>query len=104
MSASGSFARGFLVALTNPKTILFFGAFLPQFVSGENGYAGQVLLLSATFLLLAAVLDSLYAVMAGRVAGWLQGRHIRRLQDAISGSLFLGAAAWLAVIRRTQAA
>ena len=49
--------RGFLVSFTNPKTLLFFGAFLPQFVSPNAELMGQLVLLSATFLVIAILLD-----------------------------------------------
>lgn len=93
VSASGSFTRGFVVSLTNPKTIVFFGAFLPQFVSGERDYLNQILVLSMTFLVVATVLDSLYAIVAGRVKGRIQTRCARRIQDGVSGVLFLSAGA-----------
>ncbi len=46
LSAAGSFVRGFFVSLTNPKTLLFFGAFLPQFITGDNPYWPQIIILS----------------------------------------------------------
>jgi threonine/homoserine/homoserine lactone efflux protein len=100
ISASSSFLRGFIVSITNPKTILFFGAFLPQFASTEESYLQQITILSVTFLLLAVVLDSCYALFSSRLRPLLNSRKITRLQSGISGSILLCASAWLATIRR----
>ena len=75
LSAYGSFQRGFWISLTNPKTILFFGAFLPQFVSPDGSYMAQITLLSILFWLLAVVFDSLYALVASRLASAWQGNY-----------------------------
>ena len=99
-TASGTFARGFLVSSTNPKTILFFSAFLPQFVGSGENYLQQISLLSLSFLLLAALLDSCYAILAARLQTLLLRHNITRLQNGLSGLLFLGASAWLAATRR----
>ncbi len=101
ISGRGTFGRGFIVSLTNPKTILFFGAFLPQFVSPSGGYLSQIVVLSITFLLLATLLDSLYAVMAGKASGLLRLSWMQRVQNGISGMLFLGAGVWLAVMKKS---
>jgi len=101
VTGKGSFGRGFVVSLTNPKTILFFGAFLPQFVSANSGYLNQVIVLSITFLVLATLLDSLYALMAGRLGALLQGPQIEKIQQGVSGLLYLGAGALLATMRRS---
>src|SRR6266446_302499 len=67
-SLSQLFGQGFLVNLLNPKTALFFYAFLPQFVDPARGaVAGQILLLGALFVLLASCTDSLYALLGSTV-------------------------------------
>lgn len=101
ISASRSFGRGFIISLTNPKTILFFGAFLPQFVSSGSDYMTQITILSATFLLLATILDGLYALFAGRVSHLLQTRQLQNFQNGISGLLFFSAGIWLAILRKS---
>jgi threonine/homoserine/homoserine lactone efflux protein len=100
-SAAGTFGRGFWVSLTNPKTILFFSAFLPQFVSPAAPFLGQVLILSVTFLLLAALLDSCYAILSGKLQIMLANKRVGRIQQGLSGTLFLCASTWLATLRRT---
>src|SRR6185437_15880369 len=58
--------RGFLISLTNPKTLLFYGAFFPQFISLDRPLAPQVVVLSLSFLFIAAGIDSGWATLAGR--------------------------------------
>ena len=95
----GTFARGFLVSLTNPKTIVFFSAFLPQFVTSSENYLQQISILSLTFLLLAALLDSCYAILSAELQTRLLRHNVARVQHGLSGVLFLGASAWLAARR-----
>jgi len=92
------FARGFLVSLTNPKTLLFYGAFFPQFVTADDRAGAQILLLSVTFLVLGVLLDGAWALLAGRARGLLAGRG--RLRNRVSGALLIGAGVGLAMARR----
>ncbi|HEX2991339.1 MAG TPA: LysE family translocator [Anaerolineales bacterium] len=84
--------QGFVINLLNPKTALFFFAFLPQFVSPERGnVTGQSFLLGAVFVLLAIVTDSLYALLASSLAGQLKGN--RRFQKGgryFAGLVYIG--------------
>jgi threonine/homoserine/homoserine lactone efflux protein len=97
-SARGIFLRGLLVSLTNPKTLLFYGAFFPQFISIDRPLGPQVALLCATFLALAAGLDGLWAVLAGRARGLLGARG--KLRNRLSGGLLIGAGMGLALARK----
>ena len=67
------FRDGFFVALLNPKTTLFFAAFIPQFLHLEGSQAAQALTLSLLFVAIAAVTDSGYALLAGVLAPRLRG-------------------------------
>lgn len=91
-------ARGLAVSLTNPKTLLFYAAFLPQFLDASGDQARQLAVLSATFLGLAVTLDSVWAVLGGRVRKVLFSRP--RLLSRLTGGLLLSAAAGLALARR----
>src|SRR6185312_2553223 len=62
----GFFLQGFLVALSNPKLLVFFGAFIPQFMDMSKDHLSQVLLLGVTFMVLAGITDAIYALLAGR--------------------------------------
>lgn len=100
VSAIASMQRGFWVALTNPKTILFFSAFLPQFASPESAYLPQITILSASFLLLAIVMDSCYVLLAARLKWLLDSKDIDRITNGVSGTLFIGAGGLLAATNR----
>jgi homoserine/homoserine lactone efflux protein len=91
------YLRGLLVSLTNPKTLFFYGAFFPQFVSPSRPIAVQVALLSATFLALAIAIDSGWALVAGRARGLLAARG--GLRNKLSGGFLIGAGAALALAR-----
>jgi threonine/homoserine/homoserine lactone efflux protein len=95
-----AFARGAIVNALNPKTALFFLAFLPQFVSPDRGGVwSQALVLGFVFVGLGLVTDSLYALAAGTVGGVL-----RRKRNAVrygSGLVFIALGATAALAKRT---
>jgi len=97
-SARLIFGRGFLVGLTNPKTLLFYGAFFPQFIVAGPNAADQFLLLAVTFLVIAVVLDGVWALLAARLRRLLV-THVR-LRNRITGGLLMGAGLGLALARR----
>lgn len=84
------FADGFTVALLNPKTALFFAAFLPQFLPAGAG-PGQTAAMGAIFVLIAATTDTCYALAAGSVRSWFEhSRAARRAGGYVSGGALLG--------------
>lgn len=89
--------RGFLVSFSNPKTLLFYGAFLPQFIAPDRPVGPQLALLSATFLVLALGIDSGWALLAGRSRHLLLRRG--RLRQRLTGGLLMTAAIGLALAR-----
>jgi threonine/homoserine/homoserine lactone efflux protein len=97
----GVFWHGFVIAITNPKTVFFFVAFFPQFIDPARPYAPQIITLCVTFMLLAFLLDGFYAVIAGRARGWLAGQRKARLRHGITGTLLLGTGLGLALARRS---
>jgi threonine/homoserine/homoserine lactone efflux protein len=85
-----TFTDGFVVALFNPKTAIFFAAFLPQFVSAPTAYA-QTVTLGVLFVLIAATTDSLYAICAGAVRPRLaRASRVARYGRYVTGSAFIG--------------
>lgn len=84
--------QGFAVNILNPKTALFFFAFLPQFVSPERGnVTAQTLLLGAIFVGLAVITDSLYALLASSLAGRLKGnRRFHKGGRYFAGLVYIG--------------
>jgi len=87
-----AFADGVVVNVLNPKTALFFLAFLPQFVDVARGQVGaQVLGLGAVFVALGLLTDGCYALGAGSAAAWLRRRPgVRRSERWISGTMYIG--------------
>lgn len=97
-SSSSIWLRGFLVSLSNPKTLLFYSAFLPQFIDADRPALPQIMLLSASFLMIAVTVDSGWAVLAGRTRYLLMTRA--RLRNRLTGGLLLTAGLGLALARR----
>jgi threonine/homoserine/homoserine lactone efflux protein len=95
-----AYTQGVVVNLTNPKTIVFVFAFLPQFVDPHAHHAWlQVLALGLSFALLGCLSDSMYALAAGTVADRLRGSAgIARVQRWLGGGVLVGlgilAAVW----------
>jgi len=87
-----TYRDGLIVCLLNPKTALFFFAFLPQFVNVSRGHvAGQIFSLGLVFLCLATTTDGLYALAAGSAGQWLRHhRGFRRTQRYFSGTMYIG--------------
>ena len=86
-----TFSQGVVVATLNPKTALFFVAFLPQFVDPSKGaIAGQMLFLGGIFVMLAVISDSMYALLAGTVGQWLKGsRSVLRAERYVVGTVYI---------------
>jgi threonine/homoserine/homoserine lactone efflux protein len=95
-----AYRQGVVVNLTNPKTIVFIFAFVPQFVDTTAGHVWlQVVVLGLSFAALGFVSDSLYALAAGSVADRLRdSRAIARFERFVGGGVLIGlgiaAAAW----------
>lgn len=96
--ARRTFAEAFLVNMTNPKALLFHGAFLPLFISPGAPAGPQLAVLATTFLAIAAVMDSLWALTAARSRPMLA--RLGRWKNRITGGVFLSAAAGLALVKK----
>jgi threonine/homoserine/homoserine lactone efflux protein len=94
----GFLLQGLLVALSNPKLLLFFGAFLPQFMDLSGDHASQATLLGVTFMVIAGTTDAAYALLAGRARLFFSARRTR-LISRVSGGFMIGGGIWLALTR-----
>jgi threonine/homoserine/homoserine lactone efflux protein len=85
------FRDGLIVALFNPKTAIFFAAFLPQFIAPDRSFLAQSAMLGTIFVLIAAVSDSIYALAASAIARWLTRRsQLGRLGAWLGGVTYIG--------------
>ena len=94
----GFFLQGLLVLLSNPKVLVFFGAFIPQFMDMSKDHVSQVTLLGVTFMVIAGITDGLYALLAGRARSFFSARRTR-LVSRVSGGFMIGGGIWLALTR-----
>jgi homoserine/homoserine lactone efflux protein len=94
----GFLLQGFLVIMANPKALLWFGAFIPQFIDPAGNYVAQIVLLGLTAMAVALVTDGAYAVLTGRAGTWLSRSRIK-LVARLSGAFLVGGGLWLALTR-----
>jgi threonine/homoserine/homoserine lactone efflux protein len=97
------FRQGLLVALLNPKTTLFFAAFLPQFVQASASAGWQCLVLSLLFVAIAAVTDSAYVLLAALLAPALRSRRARRGTRWVAACTYIGLGVFTAMASRPGA-
>jgi homoserine/homoserine lactone efflux protein len=95
-----NFSRGMMIALTNPKTIVFFTAFLPQFVDPHLPAAPQLLIMCAVTAVLAPVSDAAWAIASGLGRAWLIRPAQAKLLGRLSGIALMGGGIWLSLARR----
>ncbi len=90
------FLQGFVVIMSNPKMLVLFGAMIPPFLSKDGNLMQQTLLLGFTFMAIAAVGDTLYALMAGKAGQWLSRSRIRAI-EIVSGVCLTAGGVWMAL-------
>ena len=99
-SSRAVFLQGFLIAITNPKAIVFYIAFLPQFIDSHLAAGPQLLAMIGTMIVMALLSDSAYALLAAGARGWFTTPARRRLQGRITGTLLIGVGCGLLLARR----
>jgi homoserine/homoserine lactone efflux protein len=92
--------RGFVVAMTNPKTIAFFTAFLPQFIDPALPLARQLVVMCVVTVVIAGLLDAAWAVAAGYGRAFLMKPRQKTWLGRISGLVLIGGGIWLSLQRR----
>ena len=96
------FVRGLLVALSNPKTIVFFTAFLPQFIDPRLPAGPQLAAMCVASVLIAGASDCAWAVAAGMGRAWFMKPSRVKLLGRLSGTVLIGGGLWLSLARRTS--
>jgi homoserine/homoserine lactone efflux protein len=96
------FLRGVLVALSNPKTIVFFTAFLPQFIDPRLAAGPQLAAMCVTSVLIAGAFDCAWAVAASMGRAWFMKPSRVKLLGRLSGTVLIGGGLWLSLARRTS--
>ena len=98
----GLLSKGFITTLTNPKVILFFISFFPQFVmpNGEH-HAVSFLILGMAYALVGFMTDATFAILAGSAAGAVsRNQTLQKVLDRVVGTAFIGLGIRLALTRR----
>ncbi len=90
----GVFLNTFIVTALNPKGIIFFVAFLPQFIDTEAAATPQLIIMAITFVILGAVNCAMYSLLASRATQQLQSPKTRRYLNFTGGSLLSLAGVW----------
>ena len=96
----GAFARGFLVQMTNPKAMIFFGALVPQFVHGDQPLLAQGLILASTLVAIEQLVLAGYGTLAAQGARLAGRERWTLVTEKTSGALMIGAGLGLATLRR----
>ena len=91
--------QGLFVAVSNPKVLLFLGAFLPQFLDPGQPAFGQLMVLAGIFLVTLAGVDCLYAIAIAHARQALSSRW-RRVMEGTTGILLIAGGLWIATARR----
>lgn len=91
--------QGAVVNLANPKTLLFLGAFLPQFVDTSRPAFGQIMILGLIVMAVATASDCVYAVLAGQARQVLTAARVK-LMSRVSGAILMAGGVWLAFQKR----
>jgi homoserine/homoserine lactone efflux protein len=86
--------QGFVVIMSNPKMLVLFGALIPPFLSPGGDSLRETLVLGGTFMLIAAVGDTLYALLAGQAGAWLSQKRVRAI-EIVSGFCLIGGGIWM---------
>lgn len=97
------FLHAYIVTALNPKSIVFFVAFVPQFLNPALPFFGQMVIMEVTFLVLAMLNASTYALLANAARGMIRKASVQRAVNRTGGTLLIAAGAVTAGYRRIAA-
>lgn len=100
LPAKGVFLQGLVIGITNPKAILFYIAFFPQFTDSALPAAPQLAAMVGAFILIGLAFDGMYALLAGRLRRFLTHGRGARWRSRLTGTLLIGTGIGLALTRR----
>jgi homoserine/homoserine lactone efflux protein len=92
--------RGFIIAITNPKSIAFFTAFLPQFIDPGLPVEHQLLVMCVVSVMMGAIMDSGWGLAASLGRAWFMKPRHNKLLGRISSAVLIGGGVWLPLVRR----
>lgn len=95
------FLQGLVVTIPNPKSLIFFAAFFPQFIDPAADPLLQAGIIGVTFLIIAFVFTAVWALAADRARRLFRGPRAARIRNRLTGGLFIGAGLGLALARRS---
>lgn len=100
LSPLALYRRGFLISVTNPKTLAFYAAFFPQFIDASHPPLPQFMLLAVSFVLVSLLSDGAFALAAGHLAPYLKSARAQIIRNKITGAVLMAAGLGLAFTRR----
>lgn len=99
-SSRSLYTQGLLVALSNPKAILFFAAFLPQFIDPQQSLLLQFIIMTLTLVIIELGVEILIAATSESILPWLSRDRNSRWFQRVTGGMFVGAGAALLALHR----
>ena len=96
------FLKGFLICATNPKGLIFAGAFFPQFLNTNNPLLPQIIILCGSFLLVSLLIEIVYAYLSGMLSSIIKTKKIQKILDRVSGFVFIIFGIGLSVYKKSN--
>ncbi|WP_110674858.1 LysE family translocator [Salinicola sp. RZ23] len=96
------FWHAYVVTALNPKSLIFFVAFVPQFLTPHAPLLPQIALMEATFVILATLNAALYGLLAATARDRIRSPRVQRVANRIGGTLLIGAGGVTGIYQRTQ--
>lgn len=96
LTPRGYFWQAFMVTISNPKMLVLYGMMIPPFLSRGGNPTVETFLLGASFIAIASITDSAYALLAGRAGEWLSRSRVRAI-EVISGTCLAAGGVWMAL-------